>query len=99
MDDSETLSLEQIQEFLATGKGIRLRAVQRIEVYDWVERTLVRMEYGGRRRRVKGLIRQYVARLTGLSRAQVTRLIADYQRTGQVTVAPYQRTRFARVYT
>ena len=37
--------------------------------------------------------------MTGLSRAQVTRLIAGYQRTGRVTAVPYQRSRFPTVYT
>jgi hypothetical protein len=37
----------------------------------------------------KGLVRLYVARMTGLSRAQVTRLIAGYTDTGRVKAAIY----------
>jgi transposase InsO family protein len=37
--------------------------------------------------------------MTGLSRAQVTRLIGAYQHKGRVKIAPYERTRFATVYT
>src|ERR1700683_4489676 len=44
-------------------------------------------------------VRRYVARMTGLSRAQVTRLIAGYADTGRVKAAPYQRRKFATRYT
>ncbi len=37
--------------------------------------------------------------MTGLSRAQVTRLITAYRATGQVTAAEYERHRFVRCYT
>jgi hypothetical protein len=37
--------------------------------------------------------------MTGLSRAQVTRLIAGYRKTGRVKAAAYQRARFAARYT
>jgi hypothetical protein len=42
-------------------------------------------------RREKGVLRRYVARMTGLSRAQVTRLIGGYADTGHVKAAPYRR--------
>ena len=47
----------------------------------------------------KGLVRRYIARMTGLSRAQVTRLISGYRDSGRVKAAAYQRTQFATRYT
>jgi hypothetical protein len=47
----------------------------------------------------KGLVRRYISRMTGLSRAQVTRLIALQRRTGRVKAAVYERTKFATRYT
>ncbi|HEY8670738.1 MAG TPA: hypothetical protein VIL63_07860 [Terriglobales bacterium] len=99
MDDSEAVSLEQIRGFLAGSGEVRFTGLRRAEVYSWVERTLVRHEYAGLGRPGKGLVRQYVARMTGLSRAQVTRLIAGYRKTGRVKAAEYQRTKFATRYT
>ncbi|HEV3036994.1 MAG TPA: hypothetical protein VHA33_04325 [Candidatus Angelobacter sp.] len=40
-----------------------------------------------------------MAKMTGLSRAQVTRLIGQYGRCGKVKVRPYRRPRFAQRYT
>jgi hypothetical protein len=53
------------------------------------ERTLMQHQYAGLSRPGKGLLGLYVARMTGLSRARVTRLIASYADTGRVKAAPY----------
>src|ERR1700681_4946497 len=99
MDDSEAVSLGQIRAFLA-GRGEEGFAGEgRREVFAWVERTLVGHEYAGLGRADKGVVRKYIARMTGLSRAQVTRLITGHRKTGQVKAAGYQRTKFARRYT
>ncbi len=99
MDDSEATSLEQIRAFLAGSGEMRFTGQRRQEVYGWVERTLVRHQYASLDRPGKGLVRCYLARMTGLSRAQVTRLIAAYHDTGRVKVTVYQRAQFATRYT
>lgn len=99
MDDSEATSLEQVRAFLAGSGGVRFAGQCRAEIYAWTERTLIRHQYACLNRREKGLLRQYVARMTGLSRAQVTRLIASYADTGHVKAVPYQRRKFAVRYT
>jgi hypothetical protein len=99
MDDSEASSLEQIRAFLAGSGEVRFAGQKREEVYAWTERTLQQHQYAGLSKQEKGLLRRYVARMTGLSRAQVTRLISGYAETGRVKAAPYQRTKFATRYT
>jgi transposase InsO family protein len=99
MDDSQATSLEQIRALVVVNEVVRFVGQRREEVYHWVERTLVRHEYVGLPRADKGVLRLYLAQMTGLSRAQVTRLITAYQRTGRVVAAPYQRTRFSAIYT
>ena len=98
MDDSEATSLEQIRAFLAGSDPVQFSGERRQEVYVWVEKTLVRLQYAGLDRPGKGLVRRYLARMTGLSRAQVTRLIAGYRRTGYVRAAAYQRRTFVTRY-
>src|ERR1700730_1680797 len=84
MDDSEAVSLEQIRAFLTGSGEVRFAGQRRAEDYAWVERTLVPHQYGGLGRADKGVVRQCLARMTGLSRAQVTRLITGHRKTGQV---------------
>jgi transposase InsO family protein len=99
MDDSEGGSLEQIRAFVAGTGEVRFAGQRREEVYAWVEQTLVRHQYATLKRPGKGLVRCYIARMTGLSRAQVTRLIGAYRSCGRVKAADYQRTKFVTHYT
>jgi hypothetical protein len=99
MDDSAPMSVEQIQAFLAGSSEVRFAGQHRDDKYAWTEQTLVRHEYAGLSRAEKGVLRQYLARMTGLSRAQMTRLITSYAETGHVKAAAYQRSKFASVYT
>ena len=99
MDDSRATSLEEIRAFLAGSNPVQFAGQRREEVYRWVEQTLVRHQYASLKRSGKGLVRRYIACMTGLSRAQVTRLINSYGKTGQVKATLYQRRRFAPRYT
>ena len=99
MDDSHATTLEQIRDLVAANSVVRSVGQRRREVYEWVERTLVRHQYAGLSKPDKGVVRLYLAQMSGLSRAQVTRLITGYQQIGRVIATPYQRTRFATIYT
>src|SRR3974390_2262349 len=99
MDDSKWLSLDQIRAFLAGAAPVEFAAQGQREVYEWVEGVLVRYEYAGQGKADKGLLRRYVEKMTGLSRAQVTRLITGYRKSGRVRVSEYKRHRFAARYT
>ena len=98
MQDGERLSLEAIRAFLEGSQELRFEASSRQELYEWVGRTLVEQEYGGLGREGKGWVRRYIAKMTGLSRAQVTRLVGQYRERGQVKAKTYRRHRFATRY-
>lgn len=49
-------------------------------------------------RQSKGLVRRYVAKMTGLSRAQVKRLIGAYLEGKQIRFPTYRRHRFGSRY-
>jgi len=99
MHAAEELSLDQIQAFLEASQGIRFEGKTREEIYRWMEKVLVHHQYQGQGRRERGWLRQYLEKMTGLSRAQVTRLIGRYSRRGKVEVTVYRRHRFASRYT
>jgi len=97
--EADKLSLEQIEAFLNASQEIRFEGETRTQIYHWIEQVLVRQEYHQQKRPARGLLRSYVAKMTGLSRAQVTRLIARYGKSGSLGPAPYRRHRFAQRYT
>ena len=98
MEETEKLGLEQMRAFLAATEPVQFAGENRAERYGWVERVLRRHDYGRLGRADKGLLRQYVGKLTGMSRAQVTRLIGLYQAHGAVPLPVYRRRRFAARY-
>lgn len=99
MQDGKALSLEQIREFLRVSGEIRFKGKGRAAIYAWVARTLRQQRYSRQDRAAKGLLRQYLAKMTGLSRAQITRLIRQYRQGGEIQPARYRRHRFASKYT
>ena len=99
MENTEKLSLEQIRVFLQASQEVGFEATQRREMYEWMARTLCYQEYWKQKRTTKGLLRQYMVTMTGLSRAQVTRLITQYKKDGQVQERAYRRNQFVRHYT
>ena len=96
---AEKLSLVEIEAFLAASESVRFAGCGRAEIYSWVERLLCHHQYRRQKRRGKGLLRAYVERMTGLSRAQSTRLIGGYLRSGRVAPRASGRPRFQRRYT
>src|SRR5271157_268263 len=96
---AEKLSLVEIEAFLTASERVRFVGCGRTEIYGWVERLLCHHQYPLQGRRSKGLLRAYVECMTGLSRAQSTRLIGGYVRIGRVAAKPSGRPRFQRHYT
>src|ERR1035438_5627736 len=96
--EAEKLSLEAIGRFVVASEEVRFESTNREQVYGWVERLLVQQEYGLQGKAARGLVGRYIEKMTGLSRSQVTRLIARYTATGLVQPTVYRRRRFPQHY-
>src|ERR1017187_2835093 len=99
MQAREQLSLDQIQAFLKGSEEVVFEGRNREEVYGWVNQTLGKQRYGKLKRSGRGLVRRYLAKMTGLGRAQITRMVRLYQSGEEVKPRPYRRQRFPRRYT
>jgi len=91
--------LEGIRRFLAASEEIWFESADRRQVYAWVEGLLVGQLYAQQGKAARGLLRLYIEKMTGLSRAQVTRLIARYAASGRVEPTVYRRHRFPERFT
>lgn len=95
-------TLDDISAFLVGSEGADITPHDREAAYAFVDRTLVRFRYHfGLSRAGKGLVRRCLAKVTGYSGAQLTRLIAQQRRTGRIRdhrLRPPARP-FATVYT
>ena len=93
MNQAEKLTLEEIGRFVEASEGIQFEGHNRNQIYAWVERVLCQQEYAQQGKAARGLLRRYLEKMTGLSRATVTRLVGRYLKTGRVRVTEYRRRR------
>jgi hypothetical protein len=75
-------TLEEIRAFLTGATPLDFEVPSREEAYDWMETALRELAYLRLGKADKGLVRAYLARLSGFSRAQVTRLIKQFAHGG-----------------
>ncbi len=100
MNDSQLISLVQIESFLNNSDGFvfERKIKTREETYAWIAGTLIRFKYIQAKKKHKGIIRKYLQKITGYSRAQITRLIEKYVKCGRVKPEEYKRHKFNRIY-
>ncbi len=77
-------SLEQVRAFLEGSEAVDFVEGDRAGAYDLVRRTLVKLGHHRLGKSDKGLVKRYLGKVTGLSRAQLTRLIGRHRKTGRV---------------
>ena len=85
--------------FVAASGEIRFESHNRHQVYVWLEQLLLQQDYCQQGKAARGLIRRYIETMTGMSRAQVTRLIGRFTASGRVQLTVYRRRRFPEHYT
>lgn len=98
MDDTQLNTIKEVKEFLSKKDKVQFKYRDKAGAYAWIEGTLVKFEYIKQTKPDKGVLRTYVALMTGYSRAQATRLITQYLNYGCVQITGYQRHSFSRKY-
>jgi transposase InsO family protein len=93
------MSREEIRAFLKASDAVHFEGQRREEVYAWVSGCLEAQEWDQLGRGDRGLVRRYMEKMTGLSRAQITRLITQYGQDGEVRARRSRRRHFPTVYT
>lgn len=71
-------TLAQVQTFVSSNEAISFTLTDRIAAYGWMTDTLKQFHYGRCTRADKGVLRQYLGKVTGFSRAQVARCIKQF---------------------
>ncbi len=94
-------TIEQVAVFVEASAPVEFRPLDRAGAYAFVARTLTRLGYRTLDKPAKALVKRYLAKTTGYSRAQLTRLIRQHRETARVVDrrdGNHGRP-FARVYT
>ena len=77
-------TLEQVGAFLDGNEPVDFRPGTRREAYAFVQKALVRFDYASLGKADRGLAKRFLEKVTGLSRAQLTRLVRQHAETGRV---------------
>ena len=99
MEDKNVRTVEQVKQFLEGSQDLEFTATSVEEKYEWVEGVVRRFAYWSLKKAEKGVMRRYLQKVTGYSRAHICRLIAKAKRRGQLRKGQNRRHRFPKKYT
>lgn len=77
-------TLEQVRAFVAGAEPVIFTPADRPSAHAWMADTLKRFSYAHASRADRGVLRQYLEKATGLSRAQITRRITQFLAVGDI---------------
>src|ERR1035441_1399865 len=98
MKNLERLSLAEMQEFVQGSRKLTLSLEGQAAIYGFIEALLKAQQYRRLSRGQRGVVRRFLTKVSGLSRAQITRVLFRSMRTRQVRRRPPQRPNFPRRY-
>ena len=99
MDDTEIKTLAQIQKILETSTALTFKGLRREAIYSWITSVLKRFDYFHLGKKGKGLVKAYLERMSGRSRAQITRLVLRNLQAGAIKTLYRGGKRYAVKYT
>jgi hypothetical protein len=98
MNTTHIPTLKQMADFVSGSITIELHCSDSQEAYSYIERVLKVHKYFKLARRDKGIVRAYLAQVTGFGSAQLTRLIRQHKRSGHIAKVSRTQPTFAGKY-
>jgi len=93
-------TIDQLEDFLSGTQAVAFSVISDKDAcYHWIQVELVKFRYPRLSRRGKGVVIRYLMKISGYSRQQLTRLIAQYGKTGRLQRRQRTVAGFARKYT
>lgn len=99
MENLEKLTLAEMAELVANTPRIRCTAVKPEDRYEFIEAVLRAQQYSRLNKGPKGIVRRFLAKITDLSRAQLTRLIQRWVQSRRIERKAPRRRKFRTRYT
>lgn len=96
---TRTPTVPEIKHLLTATSLLSFKAKNKAEAYGWIEEFLRATRWWVLKKKERGVIREYISKMTGYSPAQLSRLISKWKKTGVLRVTQYRRHSFARQYT
>lgn len=97
MDISNISTLADIEKFLKSSVDLELKPDGKKEMYEWMQRLLLKIRYMKLRKKEKKLVKAFLKKVTGYCEKQIKRLIKKHRK-GTLFWKPWQKNFFAAVY-
>ena len=95
---AQHVTLEQMREFVASSGSLSFTGADGEEIHGFVEGTWQARQYVRLSKKDKGVVRRYLAKISGRRLAQITRLIRRCGQSGSVQPRKPRRHRFPGCY-
>jgi len=92
-------TIGQVREFLAGTLSVEFSINSKEECYKWIEQVLIRFGYQRRSKADKGLLLDFIEKVSGYSRIQTKRLVRRYLEKGRLKRSQPTGKGFVRKYT
>ena len=99
MQDPEQMTLEQMKTLVDSNQTVRFSIEGREAFYKLVTGVLKHQSFAKLGREHKGIVRRFLVKVTGRSRAQITRLIGPWMQSRSIQAKCPLRRRFPSRYT
>src|SRR5882757_190912 len=99
MNNLEQLTLDEMEEFVRSHRHLSWSATGQKSVYGLIEGVLKAQKYRHLSKGQKSVVKGFLAKVTALSRAQITRLIRRWIQTRRIERQPSRQPSFPRRYT
>jgi len=88
-----------MEDFLSGSECIKFEYQNLGGAYKWIKTILTRFKYKALSKNERGVVKRYIEKISGYSRAQITRLIRQYRLKESIERANYKRSQFSKKYT
>lgn len=89
MQDDQIVTIKQLEEFSKlSSEGAKFTARDKQERNQWIEKVLGKFKYFSCRKKDKIIIKKYLARMTGLSKTRIKKMISRKKKFGKIS--PYE---------
>jgi len=100
MNVNKLTTVKALEQFLAGTQPVTFRPEDHTQaVYTWIQSTLKKFRYTQMSKPHKGILMQYLIKITGYSRQQLARLVQQFRDTGKIVFKRKAVHRFAKKYT
>ena len=100
MNIDKLTTTKSLEDFLQGNQAIAFSVLgDKSERYQFIQKILIKFQYMACLKSDKGIVIRFLVKVTGYSRQQVTRLIAQYKKTGRIKWEPCRNQGFSRKYT